>query len=178
MSGATLIRIGLLVVLVMAALPADGAAQFGADQKYVGAHLGLSGVGSAPAIGLNAEMSYNDRIGIGAWADTWSYGETFGTSLGAYSWDVRYIAVAGTGSYHFPLADHPKVDPFLGVALGYFIVSTTGSGTGGVSYAGDSSRMFLGGFGGVRYAFRENLSAVARAGVGASHLTLGIDLRM
>jgi hypothetical protein len=177
MRRAALCSIGILLI-GSAMLPAEAEGQFGAAQKYVGAHVGLSGVGSAPAIGINGEISYNDRIGIGAWLDTWSYGDSYGTALGGYSWDVRYIAAAATGSYHFPIESQPKLDPFLGLALGYFVVSTSSSAAGSGSYTGDASRLFLGGFGGARYAFRENLFGVARAGFGASYLTVGVDLRM
>ena len=171
---------GMLAVVVVAglALPGAAAAQFDTGQKYLGVHVGMSGVGSAPAFGVSGEMAYNDRISLGAWADTWSYGEDFATGLGAYSWNVRYIALAGTGAYHFPIESTPKLDPFLGLALGYFVVSTSAEGAGGVDYAGDASRIFLGGFGGARYFFKENLSGVARVGFGASYLTLGLDVKL
>jgi hypothetical protein len=56
------------------ALSTNARAQFGVGQKYLGAHVGLSGVGSAAALGVNGEVAYNENIGIGAWFDTWSYG--------------------------------------------------------------------------------------------------------
>src|SRR5690606_12122872 len=94
---------GMLAAVIAAglALPGGAAAQYGAGQKYRGVHVGMSGVGSTAAIGVSGEMAYNDRISLGAWADTWSYGEDFATGLGSYSWNVRYIALAGTGAYHF-----------------------------------------------------------------------------
>lgn len=165
----------LLAALV---LPAGANAQFTQGQRYVGVHVGLSGVGSAAALGVNGEIAYHDRIGIGAWADTWSYGESFGTALGTVSWDVRYIALAGTGSYHIPIESSPKWDPFIGLALGYYVVTSESRGLTGVTYSGDASRVFIGGFGGTRYAFNDNLSGVARLGFGASYLTLGVDLRL
>jgi hypothetical protein len=172
--------IAILAVFLAASLigPAGAEAQYAMGQKYLGVHIGVSGVGSTAALGVNGEISYNDRISIGAWADTWSYGEDFATGLGAYSWNVRYIALAGTGAYHFPIESTPKLDPFLGLALGYFVVSTSAEGAGGVDYAGDASRIFLGGFGGARYFFKENLSGVARVGFGASYLTLGLDVKL
>jgi hypothetical protein len=171
---------GMLAVVAVAGfvLPGEGAAQFDTGQKYLGVHVGMSGVGSAPAFGVSGEMAYNDRISLGAWADTWSYGEDFGTALGTYSWNVRYLALAGTGAYHFPIESTPKLDPFLGLALGYFVVSTKAEGLGTVDYSGDASRIFLGGFGGARYFFRENLSGVARVGFGASYLTVGLDVKL
>lgn len=160
------------------ALPGQAAAQFGPDQKFLGAHVGMSGVGSAPALGVNGEIAYNKNIGIGAWVDTWSYGDSYRTVLGNYDWNVRYVALAGTGSYHFPIKSTPKLDPFLGLALGYYVVNASTDGLCGADYSGSASRMFLGGFGGARYFFKPNMSGVARAGFGDSFLTLGVDFKM
>lgn len=169
----------LSTLLVAAALAAPTAAQaqFGEGQKYFGAHVGLSGVGSTAAFGVNGEVAYNDRIGIGAWADTWSYGQTYTSAFGSSSYSTRYIALAGTGSYHFPIESQPKLDPFVGVALGYYIVNAEAT-SGGFTATADDSRMFVGGFGGARYAFKDNLSGVARLGFGASYLTLGVDFKL
>lgn len=152
--------------------------QFAAGQKNLGVHVGLSGVGTAPSFGVNGDLAFSDRVSVGAWADTWGYGESLSIGSDSYRWDVRYIALAGTSAYHFPIDDQPKLDPFVGVSVGYFIVSAEGSGAGGIVYGGDSSRAFVGGFAGIRYAFRERLNGVARAGFGASHLTLGLDYRL
>jgi hypothetical protein len=158
-------------------LPRSAAAQFKTGDKYLGAHIGMSGVGSTAALGVSGEVAYTDRIAIGAWADYWSYGDDYIVLGTNYGWDIRYLALAGTGSYHFPIESQPKLDPFLGVALGYFIVSTDGGGAG-VSYSGSASRIFVGGFGGARYHFTPNVAGVARAGFGASYLTFGVDLKL
>jgi hypothetical protein len=169
-----------MAMLVPAAvlLPCSVAAQFGPNQKYLGAHIGLSGVGSTAAFGINGEVAYNNRITIGGWADTWGYGETFGTGAGTYDWNVRYFALAGTGAYHFPIESTPKLDPFVGLALGYYIVSTKANGFDGIDYGGDASRIFLGGYGGARYFFKETMAGVARVGFGASYLTVGLDFKL
>ena len=162
-----------------AVLPvSEATAQFGQGQRSVGAHVGLSGVGAAPALGVSGELAYTDRIALGGWLDTWSHGESIATSDGRYRWDSRYLSLAGTGAYHFPVEEHPKWDPFLGLALGYFIVSTSAEGPSGMSSGAGASRMFLGGFGGVRYTFADRLRVIARAGFGASYLTFGIDYRL
>jgi hypothetical protein len=169
-----------LALFLFAALlaPATASAQFGPDQTYLGAHLGVSGVGSAAAIGVSADVSYDENISIGGWLDTWSYGERFTyPGDGGGSWDVRYVALAATGSYHFPVEDNPKLDPFVGVALGYYIVSSSSS-VAGFDYSGSSSRLFVGAYGGARYFFRPDLAGVARVGFGSAYLTLGVDLKM
>ena len=173
-------RMLLTTLLAIAAslIAVEASAQFQQGQKSVGAHLGLSGVGAAPALGVSGELAYSDRLALGGWVDTWSHGESVGTSQGRYRWNSRYLSLAGTGAYHFPVEEHPKWDPFLGLAVGYFVVSTSADGPSGVSADAAASRMFLGGFGGVRYSFAERLRGVARAGFGASYLTIGIDYRL
>jgi hypothetical protein len=170
--------LGMLAVVAVSALlllPNSAAAQFGKNQTYLGAHVGLSGVGSAASYGVNGEVAYNEHIGIGAWLDTWSYGYSYTT----YSWNVRYIALAGTGAYHFPVKSEPKLDPFVGAAVGYYVVhASESSAFGNFSYNGNGNRLFVGGFGGARWAFNPNLSGVARVGFGASYLTIGLDWKM
>ncbi len=168
----------LATLLAVVLLPTGAAAQYGANQKYFGAHVGVSGVGSAAAVGVNGEVAYNEHIGIGGWADTWSYGQTFNSTFGNSSYNVRYVALAGTGAYHFAVKSAPKFDPFVGVALGYYIVSSKAESSFGGTASADASRIFLGGYGGARYFFKNNLSGVARLGVGASYLSLGVDFRM
>jgi len=170
----------LLGAALSAALvtPSGATAQLTKGQKTLGVHVGLSGVGSAAAIGVNGDVAYNDRISIGAWLDTWSYGDNYTYTGGTAKWNVRYIALAGTGAYHFPIESNPKWDPFVGLALGYYIVSSSTSSTFGGSYGGSASRVFVGGFGGARYHFKPNVAGVARVGFGASYLTLGVDFGM
>ncbi len=165
----------MAVLLVGVLAPGNAAAQYGVGQKHLGAHIGMSGTGSSTAaFGLNGEVAYNQNIGIGAWVDTWSYGQSFVGS----SWNVRYIALAGTGAWHFAVKSNPKIDPFVGLALGYYVVSTSvDSGTG--TFGGSAnSTLFLGGFGGARYFFKPNISGVARLGFGATYLTIGVDFKL
>lgn len=68
--------------------------------------------------------------------------------------------------------------PVPGLALGYYVVSSSTSSTFGGDYQGASSRVFLGGFGGARYHVKPNLSVVGRVGFGASYFTLGVDFGM
>lgn len=163
-----------LSLFVCAALATPAAAQFDADSRHGGFHLGLSGVGSTASIGLQGEMAVNEKVSVGGWVDTWSYGQSFGVVGSTIDWDVRYIAFAATGSYHFAVESQPKLDLFAGGALGYFIVQSSTSGTTGV-FTGSGSRLFLGAHGGARYWFKENMAGLAQLGIGASYLTVGLD---
>jgi outer membrane protein W len=165
-------------VIGVVSIPGSAAAQFGVNSKYFGIHLGVSDIGSAAAIGVNGEVAYNDRVGIGAWADTWSYGERMNFGGSSYDWNVRYVALAATGAYHFPVRSNRKLDPFAGAGLGYYVVSTTGNGFNGPTYNGSVSRMFLSIFGGARYALSNSASGVVRVGFGSAWITLGVDFKM
>lgn len=170
------VRLSVLVsslVVGAFAMPGDAHAQYTKGQKFLGAHVGIGAVGSGTAIGVQGEVFRSERLAFGAAIDRWSYGE----DIGIYDWDVSYTAVAGTGTYHFKLENNPKLVPFLGAAIGYFVVSTSTSVSGG-TYSGDDSRLFFGGFGGTRYFFSDRLAGVARLGFGASSLTLGVDFKM
>lgn len=176
MNGRTAYSVTLLLIVGLSFQPTNVAAQYGQGKKFVGAHVGLSGVGSAAAFGVNGEFAYNENVGIGAWLDTWGYGQSY-TGVGGGDWNVRYVSVAATGAWHFPIESNPKLDPFAGLAVGYFVVSSSWDGTSAsVSFAGSGSRVFIDGIAGLRYHFRENLSGVVRAGASVSYLTVGVDL--
>lgn len=160
---------GLLVAsCAMVLITSLAAGQYAGGRKFIGPRLGLSGVGNSASIGAEFEVARDERIGIGGFADYWSYSDRFEDLTSS----VSYLAFGATGSYHFEVEDD-RWDPFVGLALGYFIVSYEDnfSGVGGVS----GSRLFLGGQGGVRYFFKENTALVARAGFGAAYLSVGLD---
>lgn len=154
----------------------DGAGPFSPGATFLGAHVAMSGVGSTAAVGVNGEVAYSDRVGIGALVDTWSFSDAY--SAYGYSWNVRYIAIAGTGAYHFAVPSTPKLDPFVGAAIGYFLVRVAERSAFDYAYTGGDSRLFVGGFGGVRYLLSNNVAGVARAGFGSAYLTVGVDVKL
>lgn len=156
--------------------PLGGPGPFGPGVAFVGAHIAMSEVGSTAAFGVSGEVAYNDHVGIGAVLDTWSFGEAY--SAYDYSWNVRYIAIAGTGAYHFAVPSTPKLDPFIGASIGYYMVRATERASFDYNYTGRASRMFVGGFGGVRYLLSNNVAGVARAGFGSAYLTVGMDVKL
>lgn len=166
----------LLITALLASVSfaQPGVAQFDENSRHGGFHVGLSGVGSTASYGLQGEAAINEHVSIGAWVDTWGFSQSFGVGSSVVGWDVRYIAVAGTGSYHFQIEDQPELDLFAGGSLGYFVVSSSTTGSTGV-FTGNGSRIFFGAHGGVRYWFKESLAGLAQIGIGASHLTLGLD---
>lgn len=172
-------RFAAALALILATMtPLAVEAQFDADSRHGGFHLGMSGVGSTASIGLQGEVAFNDRVSIGGWVDTWSYGQSFGAMGSSISWDVRYFALAATSAYHFAIEDQPELDLFVGGSLGYFIVQSSSTSSTGTVYGGSGSRLFFGAHGGARYWFKENIAGLAQLGVGASYLTIGLDFSL
>jgi hypothetical protein len=155
-----------------------GVAQFTKGENYLGAHLGLSGVGSAFTFGADYERGVTDKmgpgtIGVGAMVDYWTYSFNYPFALGDFSYN--YVSIGFTGNYHFILDDH-RWDPFAGLVLGYYVVNVS---TPAGNYTGfEGSRAYLGLVGGIRYAFTPRLDGQARLGFGPYILAVGVDFKI
>ena len=166
-----------------AAAQAKGASApaFGVGYTDFGAVLGLGGIGSASAsFGGRFEHAIkplpgmgNGILGIQAAFDyySWSAGFT------GYSWSYKYIPVGVTANYHFKL-DEPKIDPFVGLGLGYNIIScSVASGT----FNGDcgySSGIYVIARAGARYFFSPNMALYGDVGAGGATLNLGVTFKL
>src|ERR1043166_6639697 len=158
---------GVLAVLS----PSMANAQFRGAVSLAGPTISLSGVGSSAALGAHFEHAVSDRFGWGLFASYWSFGEEYGGGSLSY----KYVALGGTGAYHFEV-DNEKIDPFVGAAIGYYVVNF--SGTDDLSdLDARSSHLFAGGFGGVRYFVKPNMALVGRAGFGETHLSVGLEFK-
>ena len=171
--------IGIVVVALLAgsaALVRPVSAQFSASILDIGPTIGLGGIGSASlAIGGRLEKGIrtlpnmgNGILGIQASFDYYSYGESF--------YDYRYIPLGVTANYHFVIENSPKIDPFIGLGLGYSILSCDFTGIG-VDVCPNSGIYFIGRLGG-RYYFQERIAAYADVGAGAATLNVGLMFRL
>jgi hypothetical protein len=146
-------------------------AQFALGYTDIGATIGLGGIGSAGlAFGARFERALRAApeglgtgvLGIQIGADYWSWSVPF------YSY--TYMPVGGTVNYHFDL-ENDRIDPFLGLGLGYTILSCDYSGSGG-DVCPNSGIYFIG-KAGARYFMRPNLALYADVGAGAATLNVG-----
>lgn len=144
---------------------------FRQGSSFIGPSLSLASYGSTIAIGGHFERAISERFGVGAAAQYFSYG----CDAPGIDCSVKYVSLAGTGAYHFEVSNE-KLDPFVGVALGYHLVSCT-LDFQGVDYCGSSNRFLLGAFGGIRYFVKESIAIVGRAGFGLGYLSVGVDFR-
>lgn len=146
-------------------------------KTYIGPSLGFSFLGTVPQFGANFESAIEDNIGVGGLVRYWYYSEDFGFGV---KWAYSNILLAGQGNYHFKV-DADKLDPFVGIILGYNVASTSWKGIG-VVRGSVSAGGFIGtAYGGLRYFFRDNIAFVARLGYGTlsyGALDVGLDFRL
>ena len=110
-----------------AAQAKSSSAGFGLGSTDVGVVVGLGGVGGASAsFGGRFEHAIkalpdlgNGILGIQAAFDYYSW------SGPGYSW--KYLPIGVTANYHFKL-DEPKIDPFVGLGLGYQVITCDAPG--------------------------------------------------
>lgn len=171
------------VALAMVALLVPQAkAQFLNQKNYGGVHLGIGASGGAFDLGLDYERGITKVgeagpgiIGIGGILDyySYSYGYTYGPGVVPESGTLTYLDLGVTGMYHFVL-NNKKIDPFVGLVLGYESVTWSAPGVAPLS-APYSSGLILGGSAGLRYFFTPQWAAQARIGFGFYTFAVGAD---
>ena len=170
----------LAVTAQAAAAQAKGTSSFSLGYTDIGAVVGLGGLnGASASFGGRFEHAIkalpdlgNGILGIGVSADyySWSAGFT------GYSWSYKYIPIGVTANYHFKL-DEPKIDPFVGLGLGYNVIScnVTGSFNGDCGY---SSGIYAIARAGARYFFSPKMAVYGDAGAGGATLNLGVMFKL
>jgi hypothetical protein len=150
---------------------------FTAHYVDVGPVIGLGQVGAASvSFGGRFEFAFkqvpqwaNGILTIGAGVDHYSYDY----SIPGFSYGFSYTPIGVTVNYHYPLMNR-KLDPFAGVGLGDYIV-TTPFNCFGCSYNSGVYPIFRAG---IRYFLQPNLAAYADAGSGAGALHVGIMFKI
>ena len=151
--------------------PREPKGSFRVGYTDIGPTIGLGGIGDAGvSFGGRFERALqtlpslgNGVLGLQASFDYYSYDNSFaGTDYG-----FTYTPIGVTGNYHFQL-DDKRIDPFVGLGLGYLRVSTKWDGD--VS----SSGVYFIGRAGVRYFMKPNMALYADAGAGAATVSVGM----
>lgn len=114
----------------------------------------------------------NSSLGVGGY---FGYTGAKWESMG-YGWNYNSIIIGGRGALHYQFVSN--LDTYVGLMLGYNIVSSSSFGTAGNFSnsvgSGFTSSWFIGG----RYYFTDNLAALLEVGYGVANLTLGVALRL
>jgi hypothetical protein len=173
-----------------ALLPSRASAQFTNGSNYIGPELGLGiGFGNGVMIGGMFETPITNpgtvgpgRLAIAARIDYWSWSDN---AYSDYSYTYSYIPIGVLCDYHFVLLDpkgiQSKWDPFIGIGLGYVIVSSSYSGPAiGDGFNPSSSYgsgLFFTGQVGVRYFFSPSMAIRAVYGLDYLPFCVGFDFK-
>jgi opacity protein-like surface antigen len=142
----------------------------------LGARTWLGVYGTA-SLGVDGEMALTrpgrygpGMISAGAAVDLYRYSDRYG----AASWSMNVIPVGAYANYHLVL-ENRRFDPYVGLGLGYAVVSGSAS-VGGQSVSGArGSGVFTFGQLGARYFVTPNLAAQAQTGFGIGSLSVGVS---
>ena len=152
--------------------PAPAQRFFVPGDWYLSPRVWLGGVEEgATAYGATIERAISDPDSDedGVWA--------LGASFDYYQYnvasvvDVSVMPIGAVVSYHVAL-ENPRIDPYVGAGLGYFIVSASGGG-----YGARASTVFFQSQLGARYFLTDAAAIGAHIGTGIGSLAISGTLR-
>jgi len=159
-----------------------GTPSFSLGYTDIGPTVGVGGLnGASASFGGRFEHAIkalpdmgNGILGIQVAADYYSWSAS---SVG-FSSSIKYIPIGVTGNYHFKVESEPKFDPFVGLGLGYNVVSCSYTGAFGSGNCGYSSGIYFIGRAGARYFFSPKMAAYGDLGAGGATLNLGLMFKL
>lgn len=172
---------GVFALLTLAASAAQaqsgpGSQGFTSNYTDIGPVIGLGGLGEA-SVSVGARFEH----GIERLPDLGDGVLSFAASIDHYSFNqfcdgcgFSYTPIGATINYHFHLDDR-QWDPFIGLGLGDYIVTSPANCPGCGSF---SSGIYVIGRVGVRYFMRSNLALYGDVGSGAGAVHLGVMFRL
>ena len=164
-----------------AAAQAKSGGGFTTGYTDIGPTVGLGGLnGASASFGGRFEHAIKPlpdlgggMLGIQVAAEYYSWSANF---VG-YSWSYKYIPLGVTANYHFKL-DEPKIDPFVGLGLGYNVVSCNFSGSAGINDCGYSSGIYAIARAGARYVVSPSMALYGDVGAGGATLNVGLMFKI
>jgi hypothetical protein len=150
---------------------------------YAGPRMWLGNLNGAVAFGGQIERGFSQPgaygpgiIAGGLGIDWYSWSQSYSV-VGEYKYSV--VPIQLFGNYHVVLENHPKLDPYLGLALVYSHYSSSWSGSsvipGGASAS--ASTTDFAGQGGLRYFVNDKFAVQGQVGFGYGTLGLGATWR-
>lgn len=151
---------------------------FQANTTYAGPRMWTGNLNGATAIGVQAERGLTEAGAYGPGIITG------GVGLDWYSWDFTFpggqyeysvIPIQAFSNYHFPVASLPKLDPYVGLALVYSVVSA--STTGIASGSANANSADIAGQAGARWFVTDKFAVQGQLGFGYGTLSMGATWR-
>ncbi|MDP4222387.1 MAG: hypothetical protein Q8868_03650 [Bacteroidota bacterium] len=136
-------------------------------------HAQIPPISASLEFGVVDNVLEKGSIGVGPYVGFSSYKWEYS------DWGYKYtnIVIGARGNFHYPLAN--KLDTYVGILLGYNIVSANEFGTPlGYDYSATSSGIRLAGYIGARYYFKEKFGVMAELGYGITYFNIGIALKL
>lgn len=164
-------KLAITLVVIGLGTVSSFAQTYSKGDNLVNVGIGLGG-GFGTPIGLSYEHGFTDKISAGAYAAYAS--EKVPTGFGDFKY--TYILTAARASYHFDLGVD-KLDPYLGVILGYNIASAKWTGAGAMP-ASSAGGVIYGGHAGARYFLSDKIGLFAEAGYGVGTLNVGLTFKL
>jgi len=158
----------ITAVVLLLAIPFVSYSQpyFEAGKSYLGPSIGLSFLGSTPEFGVNYEYGMKmefGTVGIGGLFRYWGYSEDYYFG----KWKYTNILIGAQGNYHLKMDPGSKLDPWVGLILGYDASSVSYDGPSGYNYASPTSGgLVLNAQGGARYWISPTMAVRASVGYG------------
>ncbi|HXD50151.1 MAG TPA: hypothetical protein VN600_15325 [Gemmatimonadaceae bacterium] len=177
-----LVAAAAFVATSVAGAQKGGTPSFGLGYTDIGPTVGLGGInGASASFGGRFEHAIkalpdmgNGILGIQVAAEYYSWSATgFG-----FSSSVKYLPIGVTANYHFKVESEPKFDPFIGLGLGYDIVSCSVSSGNFNGDCGYNSALYFIGRAGARYFFAPNMAGYADVGAGGATLNIGLMFKL
>ena len=154
---------------------AVAAGQFETGSFYAGPRVWIGNLNGAVAIGGQIERGFTQPgaygpgiISGGVGIDHYSW--DFDYSVGQYEYSVTPIQVFS--NYHFPIERNKKIDPYVGLAFVYSLVSASWNGSG-VAAEADGNYTDFAGQAGVRYFLTPKVALQGQIGFGYGTLGIG-----
>ncbi|MDZ4810935.1 MAG: hypothetical protein SGI96_22090 [Bacteroidota bacterium] len=150
------------------------------DKKTSYLHLGVgfgggfyTGSIEMPPVSASFETAVSEKVSVGGIIAYSSANENLGFSNDDAKY--TYLLIGARGNYHFATSE--KFDPYVGLTLGYNVVSAKLSSTFS-NYQVKASALIYGGQIGANYYFSPKFGAFAELGYGIGILTIGITAKL
>jgi hypothetical protein len=175
----------VLFILYSTNLFAEGTTNFKKGDMYVQGRLALGSVyGAGSGFVVGGELAFKENFfNLGELPSTLGLGGSFGYS--SYNdrffggrWKYTNIVILGNATYHAPIINDEKFDPFLVLSVGVNLGKVTYSGSLSEYNTPTHGGVVFGSAVGMKYFFSPGIAGVIELGFGMGVIRIGIDYKL